>query len=640
MAQAKEKEFKLDTNSIKDLGSVLSYIGNKALTYRESLVRRSELVHQYLEVSSDRTETAAKGKIANQAGDKSKIGAQEIAAVKIHKESACAYLGGIFLSGYPIFAATADRNREGVAEMLNALTGRDQDMYSWPAELLQCHEDVLINPVCGAEVTWHKQKGNTVGQGLTASGQNTGVTSVTTYEGNRIKRLDPSNLLFDTSVPPHKVHTDGTFAGYVEKLPYIAMKAMYENLDILYTIKINTSAIFKGDAQDNKVATPSTTNLYKQAMYHRTRVTGESPTNGTDWAQWWGGNNEAKPNKTNLVGGAFEIVTLYARLNLKEFGYTSADNGIHIVKLIWINGIIAYIEPLFQGHGMLPIVLGQFQSGDVNSTTFCEYLLGIQDLGTSLLGGALASMRRAVNDRALYDPSRISKAMMDDPNPQSKIPVNMNAYQTTFDTAYRQIPYTDTISGNLTSMMQLVENLGMKTVGQNPASQGSFVKGNKTREEFVTIMDNSDSRMQLGALFLEQHFYSGIKQILRFNYLLYAASGDVAAAGADGVVPVDVATLRTEAPMYKMATGLMPVTKLAGTEVLMQTIQFMMTSPQLQLEYDVGGMMVSVAKQLGVQGLDQYKRTPEQAQQAAALQQPPKEPATSTQQPSAAGQQQ
>lgn len=633
MALPKEKAFSLTTDSIKDLSSTLSYIANRALPYRESLVRRSELVKQYLEVSSDRTETTAKGRIVNQAGDKSKIGGMEIAAVKIHKETACAFLGGTFLSGYPIFAATADREREGVAEMLNALTGRDQDMFSWGAELLQCHEDVLINPICGVEVEWTRQKANTVGQGLNAAGETITVSEVTSYEGNKIKRLEPINILFDTSVPPHKVHSEGTFAGYVERLPYIAMKAMYDSLEPLYTIKINRPAIFQGESQDSKVAAATVNNLYKCAMVHHTRSSGEAQTTGTDWAQWWGGNNEAKPNKTNLVGGQFEIVRLYARMNLREFGYTSADNGIHIVKLIWINGVIAYIEPLFQGHGLLPIVLGQYQSGDVNTTTFCEYLLGIQDLGTSLLGASLASMRRAVNDRALYDPSRISKALMEDPNPQAKIPVNMNAYQSTFDTAYRQIPYTDTISGNLTSMMQLVERLGMQTVGQNPAAQGTFVKGNKTREEFNTIMSNSDSRMQLGALFLEQHFYSAIKHILRFNYLLYASSGDVAASGMDTVVPVDIATLRTEAPMYKMATGLMPITKLAGTDVLMQTVQFMMTSPQLQLEYDVGGMMISVAKQLGVQGLDQYKRTPEQAQQAAALQQPPQPPAQGGQPP-------
>lgn len=623
------KPFSLTVSTIKDVQSILSYVTNTGVPYRQSLTSRAATVLRYLEKSSDRHIDSAKGRMVNQMGDKTKIGNTEVAVLKIQRETACAYLGGTFLSGYPLFAATSTRDKEAVAEMLTGLTGRDQDQFNWTASLMQCHEDVLTYPVCGISVEWSKIKTNAIGSGVGADGKSVGVSQITAYEGNSLKRLDPNNLIFDTSVPPHEVHMRGTFSGYVERMSYVGMREFYNSLDTLYTIKINREAIFKVNSTGGIGNTGALIrNLYKRPQVHQTRIQGTSATASgeMDWGSFWGGANAAQAASTNLVTGHFEIVHMYVRIPLKDYGYKTADDGVHVCKCIWINGLLAYFEPLLNSHGMFGIVLGQFQSGDVNTTTFCEYLLDLQDLSTSLLQGALASMRRAVGDRALYDPRRISSADINNPNPVSKIAVQMNTYNANFDNAYRQIPYNDNISAEMTSMMQLVDRLADRTTGQNQATQGNFVKGNKTREEFDTIMSNAQARMQLGALFLEQHFYSAIKQIIRANYLLYAQPEDITIQGAEKTVTVDPAQLRKEAPAYKMASGLMPIAKLAATDVLVTASQQMSLNPLLSMEYDTGAMMISALKQMGLQGLDQYKRSPEEQQRMAMLQQPPREP--------------
>lgn len=625
---AEQAEFKLTKGSIKDLQSILGYVNKHACMYRASLLTRLETSLSYIEKSSDFSADTLKAKIVNQGiRDKSKVGNTEIPILKIQRETACAFLAGTFLSGTPIFAATSTKEKEGVAEMLTALTGRDQDMFNWVSALMLAHEDVLTNPVCAVEVQWEKIMTTGVSQSVDANKKSVGVASVEAYSGNKITRIAPENLLIDTSVPPHMVHQTGTFAGYVELMSYVGMKQMYDNLEQLYTIKINREAIFQNKRTNASIMTEAAvTGLYQTPQVHRNRVQGTATASATgDWGQFWGGNNVARAMSTNLVQGGYEVVRLYVRINLKDFGYEAADDKLHVVKLIYINGFLAYVEPMYNSHGMFPIVVGQFQSGDVNTTTFCEYLLDLQDLGTSLMASAMNSMRRAVNDRALYDETRISKAAMESPNPQNKIAVRMNAYQNSFDSAYRQIPYVDNISGNMVNMVNMVIQLADKVTGQNPATQGNFVKGNKTRAEFDTIMSNSQARMQLGALFLEQHFYSAIKQIVRANYLLYAASEDVESGAGNKVVPVDAAQLRKEAPNFKMAGGLVPVTKLAATDVLVQAFQVMSTNPMLSVEWDTGAMLVSALKQQGLVGLDQYRRTPEQAQQAAQLMQPPKE---------------
>jgi hypothetical protein len=629
MAQPKPQTFSLTMHTIKDTQSILNYVANGALNYRVSLLRRLETVMQYAEKSGDRSETAKKGQAANRVhGQKQKIGDTEVAIVKMQLETSLAFYAGTFLSGYPIFAATSTREGEDVAEMLTALTSRDQDEFNWTAELMQCHKDVHMSPVCGAEVFWDKKKATTVSTNLSTANQSVAVASTTAYEGNRIKRIPVQNLLIDTSVPPYEVHTRGTFAGYVEKLSYVSMKAMYDNLDPLYTIKVNQNAIFKIVNPNDITTEKAVTQLYRYPDVHRVRIEGEAnvAAGETNWAEWWGGANNNRANSSNLVTSPFEVVKLYVRISLKDFGYDSATEDIVVCQLIWVNGYLAYFEPMLNGHGYLPIIVGQIDTGDINTTSFCEYLLDLQDLSTAMIKGATDSMRKAIYDRALYDPRRIRPDDINSSMPASKIAVNMNTYNANFDNAYKAIPYIDNISGNLISFMQLVDRLADRTTGQNQAVQGNFVKGNKTREEFDTVMTNAQARSQLGAVFLEQHFYSGIKTVLRANYLLYAQADDIQVKDSDKIVPIDPAALRKAAPKYKMASGLMPVAKLAGTEALIQAVQFMSINPMLSIEYDVGAMLISAIKQMGVQGLDQYKRSVAEQQRMAALQQPPQEP--------------
>lgn len=629
MAQPKPKSFSLTLDTIKDAQSILKYVADSALGYRVSLLRRMETCMQYAEKSGDRSETAKRGQVANRVqGQKQKIGDTEVAIIKMQMETSLAFYAGTFLSGYPIFAATSTKDGENVAEMLTALTSRDQDEFNWTAELMQCHKDVHLTPICAAEVYWDKKKGTTVTTSLDGNNNSVAVSSVTSYEGNRIKHIPAQNLLIDTSVPPYEVHTRGTFAGYVEKLSYVAMKAEYDNLDPLYTIKVNQNAIFKV-INPNAVQTDrASTQLYMYPTVHRSRIEGEAAVAAgeNDWGAFWGGSNKNRVGQTNLVTSPFERVRMYVRISLKDFGYAEATDDIVVCLLIWINGYLAYFEPMLNGHGYLPIVIGQTDTGDVNTSSFCEYLLDLQDLSTAMIKGATDSMRKAIYDRALYDPRRIRPEDINSPMPASKIAVNMNSYNADFDTAYKSIPYVDNVSGNLISFMQLVDRLADRTTGQNQAVQGNFVKGNKTREEFDTVMTNAQARSQLGAVFLEQHFYSGIKTVLRANYLLYAQADDIQIPNSDKIVPVDPAVLRKQAPKYKMASGLMPVAKLAGTEALIQAVQFMSINPMLSIEYDVGAMLISAIKQMGVQGLDQYKRPVEEQQRIAALQQPPQEP--------------
>lgn len=610
--------------SIQLVEESLPKLLTSAKSLQDVLHPRKELIDRYLQKTGDYSKGTLSGELVTQMGDKSKIRNVEVPVAFIAKETAHAYMAGTFLTGYPIFAAVSNRENEQGASMLTALVGRDQQRMQWVPELLRCFDDVIRYNICATEVLWKVKRSTSVKTAVKAGSATTGTARAIIYEGNSLMRIDPYNLIYDTLVEPHKVHSDGNFVGYVELKSYISVKTLYLELNDVFTIKSNIKKIFSGEKCSQYV------NMYRKPVVRKSI---DGARNGQDFTNFWG--NSPKIEMSANATGLYEVTTLYRRLIPREFKIeVPGDGQPQVFKLIYINGYLAYAEPVVSGHEYLPIVIGQFYPGDQDVKSFVEFITDMQDLSTGLMTATLDSMRRAVGDRAIYDPVRIRKADIESPSPVSKIPVSMNGYQNGLEAAYKAIPYVDNISGNFQAMMGTVQALADKSVGLNGVTQGSFVPGNKTMSEFQTVMAGSQARLQLGATNLDGNFINPIKEILKINYLIFANAGAIEDQQTGTTVTIDPDLLRKTAPEFKMADGLMPATKQANTEVLMQALVTIQNNPQLSLEYDVGGLVVSILRQQGFTNLHEYKRTPEQMQmylnqlQAQTIAQTPPEPKT------------
>jgi hypothetical protein len=589
------------------------HLGSMKPVIKSSLsdkLTRFTQVDKYLEKTGDYSSETLRGEIAAAAGQK-KIRNIEIPICHIQRETAQAYLTGTFLSGFPIFAATSSRKNELAASQLTALVGRDQNRLGWLPELVRIFDDVLRYNVCGAAITWENIKASTAQTVLRSDSANTGGIKSIVYSGNRIKRIDPYNLFYDNSVEASKVHVDGDYVGWVEAKTYIGVKSLYMQMNSIYTIKANIRRIISKDADRESRGL----SLFQKPVISKPSL---SNSDGTDFSNFWGSNTSISMPASKY--GAYEVVHIYQRIIPREFKLAVPQDGEpQVFYLIYVNGLLAYAEPIKAGHEYLPVVLGQLYPGSQEKKSFVEYITDCQDLATSFMTGTLNAMRRAVEDRALYDPTRVRKADVDSNSPVSKIPVTSNLYSNTLESAYRPIPFTDTVSGNFQSMMNGAIALAEKTTGINPSAQGNFTPGNKTMQEFNSIMNNSQARLQLGALNLEGLFFNPVKEILKLNYLVYAKPESVDHPIDKNVsVDIDPVLLRETAPDFKMADGLMPSTKQANTQILTQAFTVMQNNPQLSLEYDVGGILVSVLHQQGATNLSEFKRSPEQQQQYLA----------------------
>ena len=574
-------------------------------TNRLILRSRFELIDKYVERELDTTAAGTKAKIANQAGQRDKIGNQEIPLCFAQMDTAHAYLTGVFCTGYPIFAAVSPRQFEDQATAMTALCGRDQQTYNWTSNIMGCLQDAVKYNICAGEFTWDVKKVASISTKLVDGKRNTTKVEAEEYSGNKIKHLNMYNVIFDQTVRPELVHEEGAFIGYYESISYIQAKQLVADLDPDYAIFANTN-----DALTNSRGVVS-------ESYTPTIRQDNTTYNAQDWTIFWG------PESRNAVAagaykGTYEKLKLYCRIIPEEYGITNVSNSgtPAIFKLIWLNGTLICAEPLTNAHSYFPIILGIPMMGNLGLQTksFTENVMSLQDNTTSLMNGTLASMRRAVSDRAIYDPTRIKPTDVNSPVPNAKIPVAMNMWSKGLEDAYKQIPYEDRASQYLMSNFQVLMSMSDLTTGLNRASSGNFVKGNKTLQEFDTIMSKSDARLQKLAINLENSFFAPGKHIIKCNYLQYAMAEQVYSEEKESVVEVDPAKLRSAILSFSMSDGTMPADKLGNTQMLIAAMNAVAQQPDIALEYDVGGMVVSMVKKGGLD-LAQYKRTPEQVQQ-------------------------
>ena len=160
-------------------------------------------------------------------------------------------------------------------------------------------------------------------------------------------------------------------------------------------------------------------------------------------------------------------------------------NTPQIFKLIIINHQhLIYVERQTNAHNRLPMLFGSpLEDGlSYQTKSSAQNVTPIQDVASAMMNSVIHARRRAISDRGLYDPSRVSENNINSDNPSAKIPVRPAAYGKPLSEAYYPIPFRDDQSGTLLQEMGTVIKLSDVILGQNPARQGQFVKGNKTQK--------------------------------------------------------------------------------------------------------------------------------------------------------------
>lgn len=572
--------------------------GQTLLTSQFAIRNYLEVQDRYYMREGDFTTEQTRARLVNRIGDKSKLQNVTVPVVMPQVESAMEYMVNVFLTGYPIFGVSADPADEGAALQMETIIAENAQTARWKRELTMFFRDGLKYNLHAIECTWQEKKVATIETDVTQP--NSAKLKDTLWQGNVLKRMDLYNTFFDPRVHPSEIHSEGEFAGYIEIYSRVRMKKyindMYGKIDKDTALRALQS-VPSGDSNSSTMAPYA----YYRPLLNPFPIMNNYNSQGMDWMSW---ASDVPDSKTGIkYTNIYQVMTLYARIIPADFGMkVPSENTPQVWKFIIINGsVVLYAERQTNAHNFLPILFGQpIEDGlDYQTKSFSANVQDMQDIASAMFNGYIAGQRRLVGDRALFDPSRIRAADINSVNPAAKIPVRPSAYGKPVSESVYTFPYNGQPTESLVQGATMITNFANLINGQNPAQQGQFVKGNKTKHEYEDIMGHGNGRNQLMAMSTETQVFTPLKDILKLNILQYQADAVIFNPQTKQQVQVSSTDLRKEAVLFKMSDGLTPTDELMSDDVFQTALQAMMSSPTIAQSYNVAPLFTYLMKQQG-----------------------------------------
>lgn len=567
---------------------------------------------------NDFTEDHQRAKIANRYGDSRKFQNVTVPVVMPMVEAAVTYQTSVFLTGHPIFGVVSNPQNMDAAMQMETVIEDQSTRGGWVRELMLFFRDGFKYNLAALEVNWDRTVTAALETDLGFSTTQARPKEVI-WEGNSLRRRDPYNLIFDTRVSPAEIYWKGEFAGYTEIFSRIQLKSFINALpDKMID---NIVPAFESGLGAAGFSTSAANGGFYIPQINPDAILDRDPRTTTNWMAWAGivgSDNKIK------YRDMYEVTTLYAKILPSDFGMkVPAQNTPQVWKFVFVNhSVLIYAERQTNAHGYLPMLFSQpLEDGlDYQTKSLATNVTPIQEITSALWNGTIAARRRAISDRGIYDPSRISEHHINNENPSAKIPVRPAAYGKPVSESYYPIPFRDDQSGIMMQESQSLMQFANLITGQNPARQGQFVKGNKTLHEFQTVMSNANGRDQLTSILLEAQIFTPLKEILKINILQYQGGVSLFNRELQREVTIDPVALRKAVLDFKVSDGLTPADKLINSDTLQVAMQVIGSSPQIAAGYNLAPMFSYFIKTQGGR-ISEFEKSPEQLAYEQAMMQ-------------------
>lgn len=593
--------------------SLQSLQGINRSSFRSRLERNDRLYQRETDLTDEQTQS----KIQNRAGNSNIFQNIVVPVVKPQIEKKVEYQASVFLTGNPIFAVTASKDYIQEALAMNTIIEENAITGSWTKEFMLFFRNAYKHNFAPIYCGWESRKTFSANTDLTKNLKEA-VPTETIWEGNVVRALDPYNTIVDGRVHPSRLHIDGEFAGWTEIVTRMKLKKYINELPD--KIIENIEPAFASDCA-TIYTDPSSMSYYLPSINNDTYEDDAMRSGGTNWLQWAGLSHDRKRNID--YKDCYELTTLFVRILPSEFEMrVPSRHTPQIYKLVYVNHEhLIYCERQTNIHDYLPVLIGQAHEDQLayQTKSVTDDAEPFQQVTSAYMNSIIASRRRAISDRTLYDPSRISSAHINSDNPSAKIPVRPAAYNTDISKSVYAFPYREDQAANSFQQIQALLGLANLLSGQNQASQGQFVKGNKTLSEYEDVMARADGTGQASAILFESQVFTPLKHILKCNILQYQGPNTLYNRNKEVEVEVDPIKLRKAVLEFKVADGLVPVDKLMSTDVFSVALQSIASSPQLIAGYNVAPMFSYLMKLQGATELDSFEKSPEQMAYEQAL---------------------
>ncbi|MCK5506720.1 MAG: hypothetical protein KAJ10_16260, partial [Thermodesulfovibrionia bacterium] len=241
-----------------------------------------------------------------------------------------------------IYNAVAPVDKQAIAKGLSVLMNKHAEQYNHYPELVRGIFNALKYNFAPWLVEWEQTMGSKVNNNVQTNMAEVSENEVI-FEGNSHNALDPYNFIYDISVAPDKLPTDGEFFATIDMVTEFRIKqeaAKQRIFGLERFIKTNMGKVW-----------------YEEKPEIRGEGFTSRETNWVSLLQMTPGNRS--------MGKGFEKVTMRCWVPAAKFGLATKKRGTTVAQIpmqIWQFTMmgdkhIVFAEELKNAHGMLPCVI-------------------------------------------------------------------------------------------------------------------------------------------------------------------------------------------------------------------------------------------------------------------------------------------
>lgn len=458
-----------------------------------------------------------------------------------------------------LYGAIAPKDKQAIASGFSALMNEHASKFSHITQLNKFLFDAFKYNFGGMIPEWHKIMGNKIKNGI---GVGVETEHGVVYEGNRLVAVDPYNFIYDVSVNPISLHSEGEFFACIDVFSKFKIQKMVADGDIFDTYGFSSN-----DNHEIK--------WYEEKPEIRNKVESGS---SNSWLSILSGGHAATSNK-----GA-ELITFHIWLSPKQFGLGTEEVQA-IYRVVMADGDkIVRVQKLANAHGMLPIgITMPWEDGFKHQTkSYAEILLPFQTFASFQMNTHQKANRKALYGLTFYNKNVVDLDDNFDPV-AGKIPVNAPPDADLRKAIFQSNDTPDT-SNTIRDIMNMAE-LMQRILPTDILKQVAGLERATQYQAASTVQGANRRNLKIAKIINDQAF-SIIKHIQMYNILQFQRTIEVLSPQGD-LVEINPSDFRDTKIEFAISEGLKGIDKLSMVmnikEVLNSILQSQQASEQINV---------------------------------------------------------